>query len=328
MTLTSIFRTKNLAALLWLKHTARIKYKQYKWDLVKYKQYKWDLVSDRQVESTNSITREKLTSPGKIIEFAKKNGRLRLCHSGNAGDIMYALPTIRQLKALVNVPVELYLKLGRPMKLPAYHTHPLGNVMLNKKTADMLITLIRPQSYIDRCEILTDQTIDIDLDHFRSGGVPLNKGNIARWCSYLTGVNPVLWTPWLNIEPNKNYQDSIVMARSERYRNYTINYKFLNQYKDIIFLGVESEYRDIKKVIPHIRWVQVKDFLEMAQIIAGSKFFIGNQSFPFSIAESLKVPRVLETSFEVINVIPEGENGYDFFFQEHLESIVNMLHSK
>jgi hypothetical protein len=314
-----MFKKKNLAARLWLKHTDRIKYKQYKWELANHK----------HVEFANFITNaEKLTSPGKIIEYARKNGRIRLCHSGNAGDVMYALPTIRQIKALTGVPVELYLRLGQPLKLAGYHTHPLGNVMLNEKMAEMLIALLQPQSYIDVCEILTDQIIDIDLDYFRAGGVPLDKGNIARWCSYLTGVNPVLWTPWLTVEPNKEYSDTIVMARSERYRNFTINYKFLNNYKNIVFIGVESEYKDIKKTIPHIKWVQVANFLEMAQIIAGSKFFIGNQSFPFSIAESLKVPRVLETSFEVINVVPEGENGYDFFFQEHLESIVETLYNK
>ncbi|MCE7038818.1 hypothetical protein [Dyadobacter sp. CY312] len=314
-----MFKKKNLVARLWLKHTDRIKYKQYKWELANHK----------HVEFANFISNaEKLTTPGKIIEYAKKNGRIRLCHSGNAGDVIYALPTIRQIKALTNVPVELYLRLGQPLKLSGYNTHPLGNVMLNEKMADMLMALLRPQPYIDLCEILTDQTIDIDLDYFRSGGVPLDKGNIARWCSYLTGVNPILWTPWVTVEPNKFYADTIVMARSERYRNFTVNYKFLNDYQNIVFIGVESEYKDIKKTIPHIKWVQVSNFLEMAQIIAGSKFFIGNQSFPFSIAESLKVPRILETSFEVINVIPEGENGYDFFFQEHLESIVEMLDKK
>lgn len=314
-----MFKKKNLFARLWLKHTDRIKYKQYKWELTNHK----------HVEFANLISNtERLTTPGKILEYARKNGKIRLSHSGNAGDVIYALPTIRQIKEMTNVPVELYLRLGQPLKLPGYNTHPLGNVMLNEKMASMLIDLLAPQSYIDVCEILTDQTVDIDLDYFRSGNIPMDKGNIARWCSYLTGVNPVLWTPWIKVEPNKQYADTIVMARSERYRNFTINYKFLNNYEKIVFIGVESEYKDIKKTLPNIKWVQVNNFMEMAQIIAGSKFFIGNQSFPFSIAESLKVPRILETSFEVINVIPEGENGYDFFFQEHLQSLVEMLDKK
>lgn len=314
-----MFKKRNLISRLWLKHTDRIRYKQYKWELKNHK----------QLEFANFITEaEKLTSPAKIIEYAKKNQKIRLSHSGNAGDVIYALPTIKKIKELTNVRIELYLRLGQPLILSGYNTHPLGNVMLNERMAEMLMALLRPQPYFDLVEIHTDQTIDIDLDYFRAGGIPLDKGNIARWCSYLTGINPELWKPWVTVEPDKTYTDTIVMARSERYRNYTINYKFLNDYKNIVFIGVESEYKDIKKTIPHIRWVQVDDFMQMARIIAGSKFFIGNQSFPFSIAESMKVPRILETSFEVINVVPEGENGYDFFFQEHLESIVRMLDSK
>lgn len=314
-----MFKKRNLVSRLWLKHTDRIRYKQYKWELKNHK----------QLEFANFITEaEKLTSPNKIIEYAKKNKKIRLSHSGNAGDIIYALPTIKRIKEVTNVRIELFLRLGQPLILSGYNTHPLGNVMLNERMAEMLIALLKPQPYLDTVEIHVDQTIDIDLDYFRAGGIPLDKGNIARWCSYLTGINPELWKSWVTVDPDKTYSDTIVMARSERYRNYTINYKFLNEYTNIVFIGVESEYKDIKKTIPHIKWIQVNDFMEMAQIIAGSKFFIGNQSFPFSIAESLKVPRVLETSFEVINVVPEGENGYDFFFQEHLESIVKMLDSK
>jgi hypothetical protein len=314
-----MFKKKNLIARLWLKHT----------DRVQYKQYKWELKNHKQLEFANFITKaEKLTNPRKIMDYAAKSGVVRISHSGNAGDVIYALPTIKRIHELTGARIELYLRLGQPLILSGYNSHPLGNVMLNEKMASMLIELLQPQHYIHLCKIHTDEIIDIDMDYFRAGGIPLDKGNIARWCSYLTGINPILWKPWVTVEPNKDYADTIVMARSERYRNYTINYKFLNAYKDIAFIGVESEYKDIRKTIPHIRWVQVEDFMQMAQIIGGSKFFIGNQSFPFSIAESLKVPRILETSFEVINVVPEGENGFDFFFQEHLESLVNMLNER
>lgn len=314
-----MFKKRNLVSRLWLKHT----------DRTRYKQYKWELKNQKQLAFANFINEaEKLTSPAKIKKYADENGRIRLSHSGNAGDIIYALPTIEAIRKFTNAKIELYLRLGQPLILSGYNSHPLGNVMLNQKMAEMLIELLRPQPYIDHIEIHTDQIIDIDLDYFRAGGIPLDKGNIARWCSYLTGVNPVLWKSWLTVEPDHSYANTIVMARSERYRNYTVNYKFMNQYKDLAFIGVESEYDDIKKTIPHIRWVQVNNFMEMARIIAGAKFFMGNQSFPYSIAEGLKVPRILETSFEVINVVPEGNDGYDFFFQEHLESLVSMLDNR
>ncbi|HWZ04675.1 MAG TPA: hypothetical protein VNX40_13755, partial [Mucilaginibacter sp.] len=141
-------------------------------------------------------------------------------------------------------------------------------------------------------------------------------------------TNPELWKKWLFVEPNANFAEHVVIARSERYRNELIDYSFLKKYDNLKFIGVESEFKDLRKYIPNIEWVQVSDFLEMAGIIAGCKFFIGNQSFPYSIAEALKVPRILEVSLEVINVIPEGENGHDFMFQDHFETLAEALYNR
>jgi hypothetical protein len=81
----------------------------------------------------------------------------------------------------------------------------------------------------------------------------------------------------------------------------------------------------MKKSIPHLKYRGVNDFLEFARIIAGCKFFIGNQSFPYAVAEALKVNRALEVCFECPNVIPEGPNGYDFCYQPQFEKIVKQL---
>jgi hypothetical protein len=314
-----MFKKKNLVGKLWLKYTNRPAYKDYKWDLINYSQFQF----------TNFLTgADKINDIGKIKAAADAKGELNLTHSGNAGDIIYALPTIKRISEITGVPINLYFKLGRPMDLPNYSSHPLGNVMLNQKMADMLFPLVRSQAYISKCDIYHDQIIDIDLDYFRSGLVPMNKGNIARWCSYITGVSPDLWKRWLLIEPDKNFSDSIVIARSGRYQNKYIDYSFLNEYDNLKFIGVESEYNDIKRFLPLIEWIEVENFLQMAQIIAGCKFFIGNQSFPYSVAEAMKVPRILEGAYDVINVVPEGEGGYDFFFQGHFEWLVNNLNSQ
>jgi len=309
-------KKKNLFSKLWLKHTDKKAYKEYKWLLANYK----------NVEFRRFMTdTQRLSNFNRIKAYADVHKKVNFNHSGNSGDIIYALPTIREIHELTGVDTNLYFRLNQPSKLAEGLTHPLGNIMLNQKMVDMLIPLIKSQPYINDCEASTDQQIDIDLDYFRSGAVPQDKGNIARWCGYITGVSPVLWKKWLTVEPNKDYNNTIVVARSQRYRNPLVNYKFLNGYDKVVFVGVKSEYDDIKKTIPNIKWVQVDDFLQLAQIIAGCKLFIGNQSFPFSIAEGLKVPRVLEVCFEVINVVPEGEGGHDFFFQDHFEALVAKL---
>ena len=311
-----LMKKKNLFSKLWLKHTDRPAYKEYKWLLANYE----DIEFKRFITGT-----QRLSNYSKIEAYAAVHKKINFNHSGNSGDIIYALPTIREVHELTGVNTSLYFRLNQPLKLAEGLTHPLGDVMLNQKMVDMLIPLIKSQPYITDCGVNVDRQIDIDLDYFRSGPVPQDKGNIARWCGYITGVTPVLWKKWLTVEPNNDYNNTIVVARSERYRNPLVSYKFLNKYDKLVFVGVKSEYDDMKKVIPDIKWVQVDDFLELAQIIAGCKLFIGNQSFPFSLAEGLKVPRILEVCFDVINVVPEGEGGNDFFFQDHFEVLVARL---
>lgn len=265
-----------------------------------------------------------LTIPD-IKAIAAKNGRLNFVHTGNAGDVIFALPVLKKLHEIVKEPLNLFLKINEPMRLSGGFVHPLNNVMLNQTTADMLQPLMLQQPYISSFGVLADEQMDVNLSLFRQAGIRQDRGNIARWNFYTTGVTANLSEKWLFVEPDTIYSNSIVIARSQRYNNPIIDHSFLTQYPDVVFLGVKAEYENMKKMVPNIKWVQVKSFLEMAQIIAGSKFFIGNQSFPFSLAEALKVPRILETYHAAPNVVVEGANGYDFYFQSHFEAIVSEL---
>ena len=48
----------------------------------------------------------------------------------------------------------------------------------------------------------------------------------------------------------------------------------------------------------------------------------------YAIAESLKVPRLLEACPEMPYVHPVGKNAYDFYFQEHFENYVKLLSNR
>lgn len=311
-----MFKKKNLLSKLLLKYTNKNAYKEYKWELKNYHQQSFfcEFKGDKRL---NSLT--------KIKNLLNSHNEINVNHSGNAGDIIYALPTLRKLHELTCAKINLYLRLNQPLVLSGALSHPLGNVMLNEKMVDLLTPLLLKQDYINLVQPYTNQNIHIDLDFFRSGVFPLDRGNIARWCGYITGVSPDLWQRWLTVEPNEKYSNTILLARSGRYQNSLLDFSFLKKYTNIKFVGVSSEYEEMKKYIPNLEWAQIDNFLELAEIIAGCKFFIGNQSFPFSIAEGLKVPRILEVTFEVINVIPEGPNGYDMLYQEHFEDLVAKL---
>ncbi|MCJ8208437.1 hypothetical protein MUY27_01870 [Mucilaginibacter sp. RS28] len=295
------------------------------WRFVDKKQYRAYKQQIYREKIDTFLTENIILTLDEIKDIATRNKRLNFLHSGNAGDIIYALPVIKQLSAEVDVPLNLLLKLNQPLRLAQGMTHPLNNVMLNTATANLIKPLLDAQPYLTSCEIYTNQPIDINLTLFRKAGIKQDRGNIARWNFYTTGVTADLSKPWLFAEPDNAYAGKIILARSSRYNNPIIDYSFLAAYDNIVFIGVKSEYETMKKDIPNLEWLQVKDFKQMAEVIAGCKFFIGNQSFPFSIAEGLKVKRVLETYHAAPNVVVEGPNGYDFYFQKPFEAIVKEL---
>ena len=56
----------------------------------------------------------------------------------------------------------------------------------------------------------------------------------------------------------------------------------------MIFVGLESEYDAFVKMFGHkLSFWKVKNFMELAQVISGGRLFIGNQSFPLSVALGL-----------------------------------------
>ena len=63
----------------------------------------------------------------------------------------------------------------------------------------------------------------------------------------------------------------------------------------------------------------------MAQIIKACKFFIGNSSLGYDIAEGLKVPRLLEACPNFPVKRPHGKKAYDFYYQIHFEKFFNIL---
>lgn len=255
------------------------------------------------------------------IEHEYKN-ETRFKHSGNSGDIIYSLPAVYAL--CKNKGAHFYLNLHEKIRFDAGF-HPLGNVMLNQKMFEMLQPLLLHQPPIEVCDIYTGQPIDYDLDVIRDHPFDLRKNSISRWYFHAFCVFADLSIPWLTVLEDNSLNDHIIIARSHRYRSPNINYSFLKKYKQKVFIGVEEEYKDMKSHLPGLDYLPVKNFLEMASLINGCKLFIGNQSLPFAIAEALKVRRVLELTYQSPNVIVEGKNGYDFYYQPHFEKIVDTI---
>lgn len=278
-------------------------------DAEEYKNYKF-------LERLNNVNIPvDLNVPVKSAYFFK--------HSGNAGDLIYSLPATRALAGTNEIHFCLNLdQRGNYGKKP----HPLNGVMLNEKMYQMLEPLLSLQSYIKSCSVYTNQKIDFDLDLIRIYPFPTSKGNICRWYFYLYATRADLSVPWLQAQPDNNWNEHLVIARSQRYNAPAISYSFLKKYKKKIFVGVEQEWKEMKKMLPDIEYIPVNNFLQLATIIAGSKLFIGNQSFPFSLAEGMKVNRLLEVYHQCPNVNVEGKGANDFCYQPQFEKMVQQLY--
>lgn len=245
-------------------------------------------------------------------------------HSGHAGDIIYSIPAMYALAE--GRKINLYLTLNQPNRdFTKSMKHPNGSVMLTARSVEFFKPLILAQKDFIRCEAHAGQTVHYDLTAFRQFPFDYRMGSIARWYFLTYGINWDLGKPWLQVEPDNSFNDAIVVARSSRYRTPAISYSFLQQYPRVVFVGMPDEFEDMKREATNVVYQPVTDFLALARVIAGSKLFIGNQSFPFSLAEALKVKRVLEVFPQIPNVIVEGANGYDFCYQPQFEKIVKEL---
>jgi hypothetical protein len=135
--------------------------------------------------------------------------------------------------------------------------------------------------------------------------------------------------PNIYVEPHKIIKNKVVIIRSLERKNPLVNYKFLKKYNSLLFIGMNDEYEDLKKEVPNLEFYDCNDFLEMAQIIKSSKFFLGNLSFGNSIAEGLKVPRLVECGPDLPQSAvsySRGNNAYNFYFQGHFEKWFNYLY--
>ena len=101
-------------------------------------------------------------------------------HSGNAGDIVYALPTISALCG--DRPAKLYLNLDAPINGWTKQQHPSGPSGLTAGMADFLRPMLEHQSGIVSAPNYNNEPVDYDLDIFRQiHSVREGRGHNAHW---------------------------------------------------------------------------------------------------------------------------------------------------
>jgi len=121
-----------------------------------------------------------------------------------------------------------------------------------------------------------------------------------------------LTEPWFfNIEP-KHVADIVINDTGKlRWPGVTLNWSQLKGFEDrAIFIGHPHEHKNFCRDRFKIPRVEVKDALEFASIIKGSKLYVCNQSTGLSLAEGMKVPRCADLYEGRSKQYPKGENGH------------------
>jgi hypothetical protein len=258
-----------------------------------------------------------------IVEIQKKitnSKELSFLHSGQMGDIIYSLATIKELSKTHKC--RLYIQVNKP--LPMDHGTSGRKFFLDERTANLFLPLLKHQDFLETAEIYNGNKIDINLDLFRD--IPINPSFYSsRWFSHICGINIDVTKTFLSVKPHQSIKNKIIVGRSPRYRNAFLNYKFLKDTKNLLSIGLESEFNELKKDIKNLEFYKCEDFLEMAAIIKGSKFLIGNMSLQYITSEALKVPRLLEASPEFPVAFPVGPNSFDAYHQIHFEKYFSYL---
>lgn len=237
------------------------------------------------------------------------------------GDILAAIPCIKELGGEF-----LYMIVNLP-GVPDWHP-------VNHGGAQLLIPFLQAQGLDGKVVDYKDLVYyspDIDMDARVTYGWSGSKGDILSWNSLFYGVYPDVTKPFFYCEEVEK-KDCIVFAKTARYPNPGIDYRFLNAIdKEKIFIGTPAEYTYLHDTFPgikDIKFYQIKDFYDAAKIIKSSKVFISNQTSFCIIAEGIGHPRVLEVCPQFPSVIFKTPFGRPVINQRFFEQAILELLNK
>ena len=112
-------------------------------DKNKYQNFKYKAALADRVKYYNTQIYDKILVIQKKIE---NNTELTFLHSGHLGDIVYSLPVIKELSK--NHICNLYIQINKPMTA-YYQNHPSDNVFLDKRIVNLLLPLLRNQTFLN-----------------------------------------------------------------------------------------------------------------------------------------------------------------------------------
>ncbi len=207
-------------------------------------------------------------------------------HSGDLGDIIAALPSVRQAG-------------GGDFIITDAPPNTVREGMRGKRY-EFIAPLLRAQPYMKEVgfEGRPNRDITHDFRQFRSHCLDPAEC-LSRWQARCVGISDLNLEPWLTIETSSRAIGRVVVTRSLRYRNANFSWKKVAEKfgERIVFIGLDEEYHQFQTEAETVaERFYVDDALEMASIIRGADLIVCNQSFPYWLAAGMGTPLIQETS--------------------------------
>lgn len=213
-------------------------------------------------------------------------------HSGDLGDIIYSLPTIKDLGGGI-----LYLDVNGG-KDDEYCIPQLrftgGRTKFNLNSFNFIYPLLKIQPYLHDVRIFNNEHIDYNLNKMRQ--IILLGSRSKHSClvdSHREAFNLPEYdvnNPWIQCDEVIKLKKDVILSRSPRYQS---SYVFLQTLKDLftnhgIFIGLKKEHElfewtfDVK-----VDFYDSNSSLDIAKVIKGSRAMFSNSNFNLALAIGL-----------------------------------------
>lgn len=209
-------------------------------------------------------------------------------HSGDLGDIIACLPTIRALGGGHLVIFERHDKIPGTLNI---------RESMRGKRFDFIRPLLEAQPYIE--SVTWSDTIPktkYDFSTFRHDHI-LGE-SLLEWQARHIGVSAST-EPWLSgVTPRKDMEGRIVVTRTARYQNWVVPWPaIVKAHRErIVFIGLPAEHKDFQQLVGPVEYLPTATMLDVAEVIAGSDILIANQTAACWVGLGLGHPLIQEQS--------------------------------
>ncbi len=167
-----------------------------------------------------------------------------------------------------------------------------------KAGAHLLMPLIAVQPYVE--EVVwsdTEPSSDYNVAHFRLQGCYSPYQTLSESQANAIGMEDLDLDPWLTAQESAHSLHQVIFARSLRYRNPKFPWpQAVKKYGGAsIFIGLPNEYQDFTRFGVRMEYYKMRNFLDAAELINGSRMLVANQSCFGWIAMGLGKPLIQES---------------------------------